>query len=203
MIAQDRGQKLFPGPNKDSFFVRHEARFLPGIFVMGASVDRAAAAKGLDSARSVVNSLISTPPSAGELELAKSNALATLNQQLFRPEVIGDSWLDSDSYSVPGVDDQLRALNAVTVADLQRVAARLFREAPFASVVVGNATELKAALSATQKIEVEGEVAGPQVAPQKPTTNAVPKTKRTTPILPAPKNPNPLMKNTKPLPPPD
>jgi len=77
----------------------------------------------------------------------------------------------------------MRASNAVSLADLQRVALRLFREVPTASVVVGNADQLKAELAATQKVEVMGEVAAPKVQEQKSTTNAAPQTRKRTPIL--------------------
>jgi hypothetical protein len=36
-------------------------------------------------------------------------------------------------------------LRSITVSDVQRVAARLFKDAPVATVVVGNADQLKAA----------------------------------------------------------
>src|SRR5260370_41170011 len=116
---------------------------------------------------------------------------------------MADVWLDIDPYSLGSIDEQMRASNAVSLADLQRVAIRLFREVPTASVVVGNADQLKAELASTQKIEVMGEVAAPKAQEQKSTTNTVPQTRRRTPILVTPKTTNPLMKSTKPPPKPD
>ncbi len=82
VVARDRWQKLVPDLNKGSFFVRQEAHFLPGVFVMGASVDNASAAKTLEAARNVLQSLISSPVLANELEMAKSGALAVVNSRL-------------------------------------------------------------------------------------------------------------------------
>jgi len=116
---------------------------------------------------------------------------------------MADVWLDIDTYSLASVDEQMRASNAISLADLQRVAIRLFREVPTASVVVGNGDQLKAELAPTQKIEVMGEVAAPKAQEQTSTTNAAPQTRKRTPILVTPKNPNPLIKSTKPPPKPD
>ena len=203
VVARDRWQKLFPDLNKSSFFVRQEAHFLPGVFVMGASVDNASAAKTLEAARNVLQSLISMPVSTNELEMAKSNALAVINGRLSKTETMADVWLDIDTYSLPSVNEQMRASNAVSLADLQRVAIRLFREVPTASVVVGSADQLKAELAATEKVEVMGEVAAPKAPEQKSTTNAAPQTRKPTPILITPKSTNPLIKTTKPPPRPD
>ncbi len=53
-----------------------------------------------------------------------------------------------------------RSLNdAITPADLQRVANRLFKEAPVAAVVIGDAKQLQAALESSTKVEMMGEVA--------------------------------------------
>ncbi len=203
VVARDRWQKLVPDLNKGSFFVRQEAHFLPGVFVMGASVDNASAAKTLEAARNVLQSLISSPVLANELEMAKSGALAVVNSRLSRTDTMADVWLDIDTYSLASVDEQMRASNAISLADLQRVAIRLFREVPTASVVVGNGDQLKAELAPTQKIEVMGEVAAPKAQEQTSTTNAAPQTRKRTPILVTPKNPNPLIKSTKPPPKPD
>ena len=202
IVARNRWEKILPELNKDSFFVRQQAHFLPGVFVMGASVDNSFAAKTLAAARGVLKSLIDSPVSANELETAKSDAVSVISQ-LSKPDTMADVWLDIDTYSLPSVNEQVRAWNAVSLADLQRAATRLFREATIASVVVGSAEQLKAELAPTQKIEVLGEVAQPKAPEQKSTTNAAPQTKRPTPILVTPKNTNPLMKSTKPPPNPD
>ena len=200
-IAQDRWQKLLPDL-KSSFFVRHDAYALPGVFLMGASVDSSAVARTLEGARSVLKALVDSPVTAPEFERAKNDVLAVMNRRLSSDEMMADQWLDIDTYSLPTVTEQVRARNAIAPVDLQRVAARLFREPAMASVVLGNAEELKAQLGPPSKIEMLGEVK-PKEPEQPSTTTTFHPVRRPTPILPAPKNPNPLMKSTKPAPKPD
>ena len=74
-------------------------------------------------------------------------------------------WLEVELYRLKAVGDQARALSLVTPADAQRVAARLFRETPFAAVVVGSASQLRADLESAGQIEVSGEAAVPKATP--------------------------------------
>ena len=200
-IARDRWQKLLPDL-KASFFVRQDAYALPGVFLMGASVDSSAVARTLEGARSVLKALVDSPVTAPELDRAKNEVLAVMNRRLSPDDMMADQWLDIDTYSLSTVSEQLRAWNAIAPADLQKVAARLFRELAIASVVVGNAEELKAQLGPNSKIEMPGE-AKPKEPEQPSTTTTFHPVRRPTPILPAPKNPNPLMKSTKPATKPD
>lgn len=157
-LARQRWEKLVPELTRKPVYVKHDAYLLPGMFVMGATVDNLLAAKTLTSAREVLQSLTSSPVTAAELEALKSEAASQLNKELAQPGGIADAWLDADTYGLPSVAEQVRALNAITGADLQRAATRLFREAAFASVVVGNAEVLKAQLERGSKVEVMGEI---------------------------------------------
>ena len=65
-------------------------------------------------------------------------------------------------------------LNGVTPADLQRVAARLFREVPIAAVVVGNSKQLQAALEPNMKVEMMGELATPPAKSETKPPSTVP-----------------------------
>src|SRR5215813_7931407 len=67
-IAGSRWQKLQPEVRAPA--VRIDGNLLPGMFVMGASVDPAAAAKTLDAARALLKSLIETPPTGDEFQQA-------------------------------------------------------------------------------------------------------------------------------------
>ena len=129
---------------------------LPGMFVMGAAVDSLLAAKTIKTAREVLKSLSSNTPSAAEVEQAKSEAIAEVTKNLSSPNGIAEAWLDIDTYSLPSVPEQLSILRTVTPADIQRVAARLFKEEPIAAVVMGNSKQLQAALEPTIKIELMG-----------------------------------------------
>jgi zinc protease len=179
VLARGRWEKLSPELARSPVYVRHDAFMLPGMFVMGATVDPLLAAKTLASAKQVMQALASAPVSAAELDLARAEALTQLNNQLAKPDGVANAWLDSDTYALPSLAEQTRALSALTSADLQRVAARLTKEGGFASVVVGNSELLKAQLERSGKVEVMGEIA-PKTEPKsetKPSSSANPQTK--------------------------
>lgn len=155
-VARKRWEKLLPELTRSPVFVRHEAHYLPGMFVMGASVDKSAARKALETARSVLKSLIDTPLSSEDLQQAKTEAIALSVEGLAKSEGIAEAWLDIDTFGLPPINEQMLAVNSVTPADLQRVAARFLRESPITSVVVGNSEQLKAELEPHVKVELIG-----------------------------------------------
>ena len=158
ILARQRWEKLLPELARNPVYVRHEAFALPGMFVMGASVDTLLAGKALTSAKEVMQSLASSPVMTAELEQAKSAAVALISKELSNPDGMADAWLDSDTYGLPSVAEQMRALTAVTPGDLQRTATRLLRNAAFASVVVGNSEVAKTQLERSGKVEIMGEI---------------------------------------------
>lgn len=162
VVARQRWEKLSPEMSRRPVFVRHEAHFLPGMFVMGAGVDSLLVGQALKQAGEVTQSLINTPASSAEMDQAKSELSAQLAKDLARPEGIAGAWLDKDTFGLPPNSDQGVLLNSVSAADLQRVAARLFREAPMASIVIGDSKQLQAALEPSIKVELMGEVERPR-----------------------------------------
>lgn len=168
LLVRDRWQAAMPELGKSAFFVRHEAHLLPGAFVMGAAVNPAQAADAFASARSVLKALATAQPSTGELEKARTEALAVFNKQLDDPTTRANLWLDTDTFKLSSLDDQLRALNRVTPADIQRVAAKLFRDAPLAAAAVGSAAQLSAGLQQAGKIEIFGATPAPETKTQTP-----------------------------------
>ena len=195
-IARDRWQKQLRDL-KGPLFVKQEAHVLPGIFLMGAAVDSTAAAQTLGSARSVLKSLVTSPILPGEIEKAKTGVPP--DGVLYDSDALANAWLDIEAYALPTITEQTRVWNSLTPADLQKVAARLFADPALATVVVGNAADLKNQLAPTLKIEVLGEAKVNSSEPQTTTTTVEPAKKRTMPILTAPKNTNPLMKSTRPV----
>ena len=171
-IARDRWQKLPPGL-KGTLVVSQDVHVLPGMFLMRASVEGAGVSQTLANARIVLKSLVDSPVAPSEFESAKSEALARMTRLLAPNEGTANAWLDVDTYSLQSVDKQMGAWNAVSAADLQRVAARLFRETSLASVVVGNVEQLKAQLGPATKFEVLGE-AKPKPAVQPARNTAQP-----------------------------
>lgn len=206
-IARERWRKQVPELSNNSF-VRHEAHYLPGTFVMGAAVDISSASRAITTAQSVLQSLVNTPASAAEFEMVKSGASAQASRLVLTPEALADAWLDIDTYNLPPVSEQRTMWTSVSAADLQRVAARLFRDGSVASVAAGNSEQLKAELSSTLKIEVAGEALEPQpkAADPKPSPQPSSKTRFRLPtksIIPVNGNPSSTPKSSGSAPKPD
>jgi zinc protease len=166
-IAQNRWQAAAPELAKQPVFARHDAYVLPGAFVMGATVNEMTVADSLAKARKVIDSLMSTPPTAEELERAKTEVINDLSPTLTKPEALPDPWLDADTYRMSAPQDQIALLRAVTDAEVQRVANRLFNKT-IVSVVAGETAPLKAALQGRYQYEVLGEIASPAPSPKPP-----------------------------------
>jgi zinc protease len=154
-----------------STFARHDAHQLGGVVLLGASVPAGVAAQTLEAARTVAANLAATPISTAEFENARRVALAALNERRQRPEALADEWLDATTYNLTAADDE-RALNALTPADVKRVAARLFGgNAKLASVVVGDAAQLRGELARLSGgIEVAGTASTPPASVSEPKT---------------------------------
>ncbi|OLE52151.1 MAG: hypothetical protein AUG51_19535 [Acidobacteria bacterium 13_1_20CM_3_53_8] len=198
IIARDRWQQTMPSLNTLPFYVRNDSHVLPGSFVMGASVSVAQAADTLKAAQNTLRSLVTTPPSPTELAKARSEALAELNKRLEQPAGIAELWLDGDTFKLASIADQIKALSGVTAVEVQGVAVRLFRDAPIATVVVGNASQLRALLEGAGQVEIAGQQPAPAQTPsQTPTTRPTPM--RSTPPRPAP---SPILPVTRPTNPP-
>jgi zinc protease len=171
VLARERWQKLATAPKGSTFFARMDGHALPEMFVMGASVEGVSAAKTLAAAQAVLKSLINTPATPSELEMVKGFSFGLNNQT---PEAMASAWLDVDTYGLPSVSDQLRQSNAISAVDLQRVATRLLGGNSIASVIVGNAEQLKTEF-ATDKFQLvpnpgsEKGKAAEQLAPKKTT----------------------------------
>jgi len=164
-VARQRWEKLLPDLAHSPVFVRHEAFALPGMFVMGTTVDHLLAGKTLAAAQEVIRSLARSPVSAPELEQAKTELLTLANKELSKPEGMANAWLDLDTYGLPSMTDQMRSLSAASPSDLQRTAVRLFQDRTFASVVVGNSDLVKAEIERYGKVELLGDIAPMEVKP--------------------------------------
>ena len=168
-VAQHRWQATVPELSKQPVFVKTDGHVLPGAFIMGATVTELTAVDSLANARKVLDSLMSTPPTAEELERARTEVINELSPNLAKPDALPDPWLDADTYRLSTPQDQIALLRAVTASEIQRVANRLFNK-PIASVVAGESVALKAALQGRFQYEVLGEIAVPAAPSQKPPT---------------------------------
>jgi zinc protease len=165
-IARERWLAALPELDKAKAFARHEAYALSGMFVLGASVPAPSASKALEAARKVAASLATTLPTESEVARAKSEVFADLSKRngLASP---ADLWLDAETYKLSAPVDPQRALNGLTAADVQRVAARLFRDATITTAVVGSTSQLGPEFARTQSVEVLTALPSPSL-PERP-----------------------------------
>jgi zinc protease len=177
ILASRRWEKLLPELARSPAFVRSDALALPGMFVMGASVDSLLAGKTLATAREVLRSLATSPVTAQEMEQAKNQAMTLENKELATTDGIANVWLDVDTYGLPSVAEQLRGLSAASAGDVQRVAARLFHDGAFASVVVGKSDVVKTQIERYGKVEIMGEIEPGNKSKPEPNSQSKPMTK--------------------------
>ncbi|HZJ43522.1 MAG TPA: hypothetical protein VFD63_07135, partial [Pyrinomonadaceae bacterium] len=176
-LVQIRWQSLFPELTNKPSSVRSESHVLPGIIVMGASVSAGATPDALLTARKALESVVSTVATPAELERARSEALAEFAGPLAKPESLPDPWLDTETFRLKEVPNAVASLQAVTPADVHRVAGRLLNNPSIATVVVGEPMQIKPALQGKIPFEVFGEIPPPEIAPKpvaKPGINARP-----------------------------
>jgi zinc protease len=161
-VVRARWLAAVPELKERAAFVFHDAYRAGGIFRMGATLRTPAeAAKALEAARSVLGQLSTAAPTASELESARREAAADLTSNSQDADAFTNAWLDEHTYetaaaTAPGV---ARALAALTPAEAQRVAARLFLHTPAAVVAEGEAALLRTELARAGAVEVFGEAA--------------------------------------------
>jgi predicted Zn-dependent peptidase len=156
-VARQRWTKLLPDLERSPVFVRHEPFALPGIFSLGATVENLLAGKTLATAQEAIRSLVTSPVTSAELEVAKTE-ISQANKDAMKPDQLADALLDVDTYGLPTVAEQNRAFVALSPNDLQRAASRLFREGSLATVVVGNSELVKTQIERFGKVEMMGEL---------------------------------------------
>lgn len=142
-IVRNRWLKLMPELSRNPMFVKHEARMLPGAFVIGATVNNDIAAQAQSAAKEVMASLVAAPVPAAELEQAKAEVIGGLTKSLGTPNGLTEAWLDLDTYRLSSSADRTMMIQSVTDTELHRVAKRLFEQKPLAAIVVGDGTKLK------------------------------------------------------------
>ncbi|MGH9963187.1 MAG: M16 family metallopeptidase, partial [Pyrinomonadaceae bacterium] len=172
IVVRKRWETLSPELSRRPVFVRNEPHVLPGMFVMGSAVDTLLVGKTLKAAHDVLQSLVTGPIPAAELDGAKNEASVQFIKEMERPDGTVEAWLDIDTFGLPSISQQIEAFSAVSAADLQRVASSLFDKTRIASVVIGDSQQLKAMLEPNVKLELMGELEKPQPdkAEVKPTT---------------------------------
>jgi predicted Zn-dependent peptidase len=88
--------------------------------------------------------------------------LSEMARRTSQPESIADLLLDIDTFKLAPLNTQMSAVQSLTVQDIQRVAARLFKDASPATIVVGDAEQLKPAFVGS--LEMRSEKPDPKTA---------------------------------------
>ena len=166
VIARERWQVALPELSRAPVFARHEVHMLPGIFLLGAAVKNANAAKAIVAAQTVIRSLVTSPPSAAEIERARNETNAEVIRQASLPSSLAGLWLDAETFKLSSFAQQASSLRAVTTDDVKNVAVRLFKDNQIATVVIGSYDEMKENLTPLGKIEILGD---PSSRPAPPT----------------------------------
>jgi zinc protease len=158
LLAQERLRAALPEAASTAF-ARHEVHALPGIFLIGANVPMSKASQSIESAKKALRELAAKEPNTSEFEHAKSDFIKAFSQQLSDTKTLADFYLDKDTFRIQASPaETLKAINGLKPSDIQRVAARLFTNATFASVAVGNISQLKDELAKGENgVEVYGE----------------------------------------------
>ncbi|HEV7892178.1 MAG TPA: pitrilysin family protein [Pyrinomonadaceae bacterium] len=169
-VVRARWLAAVPELRERAAFVKHDAYRAGGTFRLGATLRTPEeAVKALESARAILNQLSTTAPSASELESARQAYASTLSQG---DEALANAWLDEHTYETAAATapEMAHAAAALTPAEAQRVAARLFLHTPSAVVAEGDAARLRTELARAGAVEVFGEAAEKPAAaePQKP-----------------------------------
>jgi zinc protease len=142
LVAGTRWQGAVP--ELSNVTVRHEAHLLPGMFVFSATVPQASAPKAVSAAQDVMRQLTQAPITQDELERGRTTLAGQLSQKVSQPAGVAQAWLDVDTFKSPRPNNVSSLIRSYTAADIQRVAIRLFKDAPTAKIVVGNSEQLKA-----------------------------------------------------------
>jgi zinc protease len=181
-LARERWQASAPELKGAKVVVAHESFRDGGLFRLSASVTTAAdAARAITSARAVLQELAARAAPAAQFETARQAAVTSLLKDAQTDAGAAVAWLDAHTYNSESVSDSevARAAQALTPADVQRVAARLFQHAPSAAVAVGDAALLREELArGGVAVEVFGQPAEQSSAPPAPSPAAPAKEKQ-------------------------
>jgi zinc protease len=174
-LAVQRWVGLAPDLSSKPVFARSDAFVLPGMFVIGGSLNSQNAGDSIGIIKKVVESLITTPATAAELERSRGDVVNEVMSLSTKPYALPDPWFDAVTYGFKAPQNPAQLLQSINSTDLQRVATRLFKDANMASVLVGDSSQLKAALQGKVQFEVLGEIVSPVTTPitsPKPTPSA-------------------------------
>lgn len=129
-IVEARLKARVPAGHAEDVFVRNHFNTLPGMIIIGFSVNKPASAGEKFEANDLVAAALSTPITDAEFRAAKT----LVGAHWYRKDAVS-FWLDADTYKIADTNADARSVDKVTAADLDAYAARQ-RKMPIASVLV-------------------------------------------------------------------
>lgn len=123
--------------------VEHAAHVLPGALIVRASAPTDKAAQTLNAMRAAIVKIASEKVEAKAFSEIQTQFLNDLQTAASKPETLSEYWLDAATFKMPTVTERLNSIKNLTPADAERVAAKLFKDAPAAVVIVGDAEKIQ------------------------------------------------------------
>lgn len=123
-IYFNRLKEKIPASNRNSVSVEYDEHILPGIIIYGVSGLNA------DENKNLMVDVLNKPISADEFSRSK-----TLIAGKYVVGNQADLWLDSDTYKLAAPSEEAKKANAVTLADVNRIADQM-KTQPLVSVLV-------------------------------------------------------------------
>lgn len=129
--------------------VEHIAHVLPGELIIRASVPTEKAAATLNALRSAINRAAIEKADAKAFSEAQSEMLNALQIESAKPETASTRWLDGDTFKQTAANERFNSIKSATAADVERIAAKLFKDEPLAIVIVGDAEKIQPQVDAS------------------------------------------------------
>ncbi|HEX8398266.1 MAG TPA: pitrilysin family protein [Pyrinomonadaceae bacterium] len=123
--------------------VEHIAHVLPGELIVRASVPTEKAAQTLSALRAAINRAASEKIDAKAFSETQNEILNALQTELAKPETASQRWLDVGTFKTTAAGERLNLIKTATAGDAERIAAKLFKGAPQAIVIVGDAEKIQ------------------------------------------------------------
>lgn len=123
-ILQEKWTSVQLPAARQNAFVRHQAHFLPGIFIIGTNVPKAETTnfmKILETSGKAMESF-----TEADFEKNKANVIADFNKKSADSSSSSEMWLDVETFKLAPVAEQFRALQNVQYADVKRVGDNFF-----------------------------------------------------------------------------
>jgi predicted Zn-dependent peptidase len=123
--------------------VEHIAHFLPGELIVRASVPTEKAAQTLNALRAAINRAATEKIDAKAFSETQNEILNALQTESAKPETASQRWLDVETFKTTAASERLISIKSATAGDAERIAAKLFKDAPQAIVIVGDADKIQ------------------------------------------------------------